>query len=77
MSGLSSGLKVGLVLLLALGAVQPQAVVVDGEVRVQPRFKICATFDHRFIDGVRAAKMARTMRRLLETDEGLDQLGLR
>jgi pyruvate/2-oxoglutarate dehydrogenase complex dihydrolipoamide acyltransferase (E2) component len=64
-------------LLLAVGAVRPQPVVVDGQLAVAPQFKICATFDHRFIDGVYAARMARALRRLLETDEGLESLGLR
>jgi pyruvate/2-oxoglutarate dehydrogenase complex dihydrolipoamide acyltransferase (E2) component len=64
-------------LLLAVGAVRDAPVVVDGQLAVAPVFKICATFDHRFIDGLYAAKMAKTLRRLLETDEGLASLGLR
>lgn len=64
-------------LLLAIGTVRDQPVVIDGKLAVAPVFRICATFDHRFIDGVYAAKMAKAMRRLLETDEGLEKLGLR
>jgi len=63
-------------LLLAVGAVKPSPVVVDGQLAVAPLFKICATFDHRFIDGIHAAKMAKSLRKHLETDEGLDTLGL-
>jgi pyruvate/2-oxoglutarate dehydrogenase complex dihydrolipoamide acyltransferase (E2) component len=64
-------------LLLAVGAIKEAALVVDGKIAVAPLFKICATFDHRFIDGMHAAKMSKTVRRLLETDEGLDQIGLK
>jgi pyruvate dehydrogenase E2 component (dihydrolipoamide acetyltransferase) len=63
-------------LLLAVGAVREQPVIVDGAVLAKPMFKICATFDHRFIDGIHAAKMAKALRALLETDEGLTKLGL-
>ncbi len=63
-------------LLLAVGAVRDAPAVIDGQLAVAPLFKICATLDHRFVDGVYAAKMAKTMRRLLETDEGLESLGL-
>jgi pyruvate dehydrogenase E2 component (dihydrolipoamide acetyltransferase) len=64
-------------LLLAVGAIRDQPVIVDGKLAVAPVFKICATFDHRFIDGMHAAKMAKEMRRLLETEEGLDEVGLK
>ncbi|MSP61186.1 MAG: 2-oxo acid dehydrogenase [Myxococcales bacterium] len=64
-------------LLLAVGAIKDQAVVVDGVIVAAPMFKICATFDHRFVDGIHAAKMALALRRLLETDEGLESLGLK
>ncbi len=63
-------------LLLAVGAVKQTPIVVDGQIAIAPMFKICATFDHRFIDGIHAAKMAKSLRRHLETDEGLEGLGL-
>lgn len=64
-------------LLLAVGAVRERAVVENGAIKIAPIFKICVTFDHRFVDGVHGAKMVRALRRLIETDEGLSELGLR
>ncbi len=63
-------------LLLAVGAVKEQPVVQEGQLSIAPVFKICATFDHRLIDGIHAAKMVKTMRRCLETEQGLEELGL-
>lgn len=63
-------------LLLAICATKDQAVVIDGKVEIVKIFKICGTFDHRFIDGVYASKMIKLLRHLLETDEGLDRIGL-
>ncbi len=63
-------------LLLAVGAIKEIPVAVNGQVKVAPVFKLCATFDHRFIDGVHASKMAKTMRSFLETEEGLNAVGL-
>lgn len=62
-------------LLLAVGAIKDEPAVRDGEVRAVPLYNICATLDHRFIDGVYGAKMMRAMHHYLETDEGLDELG--
>lgn len=64
-------------LLLAVGALRDKPTVLDGKVVVAPLFKICVTFDHRIIDGLYAAKMVKMFRGLLETDEGLDQVGLK
>ncbi|MBI3542467.1 MAG: 2-oxo acid dehydrogenase subunit E2 [Deltaproteobacteria bacterium] len=64
-------------LLMAVGAVRERAVVLDGKLAIAPTFKICVTFDHRFIDGVLGAKMVKTFRQLIETDAGLDELGLK
>lgn len=64
-------------LLLAVGAVRERPVAVAGSLGIAPICKVCVTFDHRFVDGVLAAKMVRTFRGLLESDEGLDELGLK
>ena len=63
-------------LLIAVGALGDQVRAEAGEIVVVPVFKLCVTFDHRLVDGLHAAKMAKQMRRLLETDEGLDEVGL-
>lgn len=49
-------------LILALGAVEDTPVV-DGD-RVVPgkTMRVCATFDHRLLDGAHAARMARVLR---------------
>ena len=56
-------------ILLATGAVKPCAVVEAGEVRIRQQMKIHVTLDHRFIDGLHAAMMARTLRSWLEEPE--------
>ncbi|MBI3554695.1 MAG: 2-oxo acid dehydrogenase subunit E2 [Deltaproteobacteria bacterium] len=63
--------------LLAVGAVRDRAVVIDGKIAIAPVLKICVTFDHRFVDGVYGSRMIKALRRLLETDAGLDELGLK
>jgi 2-oxoacid dehydrogenases acyltransferase (catalytic domain) len=53
-------------LVLALGAIRQAPVVRDGRVVIEPTMKLCATFDHRVLDGAHAAVMARTMRAWIE-----------
>jgi pyruvate dehydrogenase E2 component (dihydrolipoamide acetyltransferase) len=53
-------------ILLAVGAVREQPVVEQGRLTVGQVMKISATFDHRFIDGVHAAAMARVLRQWME-----------
>lgn len=49
-------------LLLAVGAVHDAPWVRDGKLEVAPVIRICVTFDHRFIDGVHASKMSKTLK---------------
>jgi pyruvate/2-oxoglutarate dehydrogenase complex dihydrolipoamide acyltransferase (E2) component len=53
-------------ILLAVGAVREQPVAEKGRLSVGQVMKISATFDHRFIDGVHAAAMARVLRQWME-----------
>jgi hypothetical protein len=53
-------------LLLAIGAVRDRPTVIDGKLAVAPLFKMC----------VHGAKMVKHVSRLLQTDEGLDEVGL-
>lgn len=53
-------------LLIAMGAVEDQAVVEDGVVVPGKVMSINATFDHRVLDGSHAARMARTLRAWME-----------
>ena len=52
--------------ILAVGAMQPTAVVVDGDVGVRTRMKLTLTCDHRILYGADAAKFLARIRELLE-----------
>lgn len=54
-------------LLVAMGAVEEVPLVEDGQVIVGKEMQLCATFDHRVLDGAHAATMARTMKAWLES----------
>lgn len=56
----------GVPILLAVGAVKEACVPDEGRVVIGKVMKVHATFDHRFIDGVHAAVMARVLRKWLE-----------
>jgi len=53
-------------MLIALGAIQDTPVVENGAVVVGKTMKVNVTFDHRFIDGVHAAAMAKTLKAWFE-----------
>lgn len=53
-------------LLIALGAIRDTPVIRDGHVEAAKTMKLCATFDHRVLDGAHAAAMARTVRAWIE-----------
>lgn len=53
-------------ILLALGAIRETPVARDGRVTVERTMKLCATFDHRVLDGAHAAAMADTLRAWIE-----------
>jgi pyruvate dehydrogenase E2 component (dihydrolipoamide acetyltransferase) len=49
-------------ILMAIGAVREGPVVEDGRIVVGKVMNLSVTFDHRFIDGVHAAQMAKILR---------------
>ena len=53
-------------ILLALGAIHESPVVCAGKLAVQQTMKVCVTFDHRALDGVIAAAMAKVLRAWIE-----------
>ena len=53
-------------LLLALGAIRETPIVRDGAVTTAHTMKVCATLDHRVLDGAHAAVMAQTLREWIE-----------
>ena len=52
--------------ILAVGAVEDKAVVIDGELQVRKRLRVTMSCDHRVIDGATGAKFLQTLRRLVE-----------
>ncbi len=60
---------------VAPGAIADEAVVEDGKVIAGKVMRVSASFDHRFIDGMHASVLAKTVRELLENPfEKLDPL---
>jgi pyruvate/2-oxoglutarate dehydrogenase complex dihydrolipoamide acyltransferase (E2) component len=53
-------------ILLAVGAIEDTVAVEAGAIVPAKRMKICATFDHRVLDGAHAAVMAKTLRAWFE-----------
>jgi len=52
--------------IVAIGGIEPKAIVVDGNVVVRRRLRVTMSCDHRVIDGATGAKFLQTLRRLLE-----------
>jgi pyruvate dehydrogenase E2 component (dihydrolipoamide acetyltransferase) len=52
--------------ILAVGATEERAVVVDGEIVARPMMTISLTVDHRAVDGAPAADFLRTLKTFLE-----------
>jgi pyruvate dehydrogenase E2 component (dihydrolipoamide acetyltransferase) len=53
--------------ILALGVVEPRALVVDGQVEVRPAVTLSLTFDHRVLDGADAGRALTALQELLES----------
>ena len=53
-------------LLIATGQIKDVVVMKDGEVKSEKQMKLCATMDHRIVDGSHAAVMSRVLRKWLE-----------
>jgi pyruvate dehydrogenase E2 component (dihydrolipoamide acetyltransferase) len=54
------------VAILAIGAIEEEAVVVDGDLEIVPQMTLTLTCDHRALDGSVAAEFLGTVRALLE-----------
>ncbi len=57
--------------ILAVGAITPTPVVVDGQVAVRDRMKVTLSIDHRAIDGATGARFLQEVKRLLEEPMGI------
>lgn len=53
--------------ILALGVIQPRALVVDGRVEARPAATLSLSFDHRLLDGAEAGRALRALADLLES----------
>jgi 2-oxoisovalerate dehydrogenase E2 component (dihydrolipoyl transacylase) len=53
--------------ILALGVLEPRALVIDGVVEARPAVTLSLTFDHRVLDGAQAGRALRDLGDLLES----------
>jgi 2-oxoisovalerate dehydrogenase E2 component (dihydrolipoyl transacylase) len=53
--------------ILALGVVEPRALVVEGQVEARPAVTLSLTFDHRVLDGADAGRALTALQELLES----------
>ncbi|MBI4925047.1 MAG: 2-oxo acid dehydrogenase subunit E2 [Bdellovibrio sp.] len=56
-------------LLIALGSTYDAVVARDGKAHITKMIRICATFDHRLIDGVKASHMVKATKRIFANPE--------
>jgi pyruvate dehydrogenase E2 component (dihydrolipoamide acetyltransferase) len=59
---------------IALGAIQPRALVVDGRIEARPACTLSLTFDHRVLDGATVGRALTALVDLLESPERLSAL---
>jgi pyruvate dehydrogenase E2 component (dihydrolipoamide acetyltransferase) len=59
---------------IALGVIEPRALVVDGRVEARPACTLSVTFDHRVLDGATVGRALGALVQLVETDERLRTL---
>ena len=53
--------------ILALGVIEPRALVVDGAVEARPAATLALSFDHRVMDGAEAGRALKALADLLES----------
>ena len=59
---------------IALGVIEPRALVVDGRVEGRPACTVSLTFDHRVLDGATVGRALTALVDLLESSERLSSL---
>jgi 2-oxoisovalerate dehydrogenase E2 component (dihydrolipoyl transacylase) len=60
--------------ILAVGVIEPRALVVNGAVEARPACTLALTFDHRLLDGAQAGRALRDLRDLLQDPSRLEAL---
>lgn len=58
---------------MVLGSINDKAIVVDGEIKIQKQISTGWTMDHRVIDGIHGAEMARTFKKYFLNPDLLDE----
>jgi len=53
-------------ILIAVSSVCETPCVIDGKIEIRPKVKLCATFDHRLIDGIHASHMSHTLKAIFK-----------
>ena len=59
---------------IAMGVIQPRALVVDGDVVARPACTLSLTFDHRVLDGAAAGRALTDLVALLQDGDRLRDL---
>jgi len=60
-------------MLLLMSEIQLRPTVVDGAVVARPILRLCATFDHRIVDGAGAGRLAKIIRQWVEDPENAEK----
>jgi len=60
--------------ILALGVLEPRALVVDGRVEARPAVTLSLSFDHRVLDGAEAGRALAALGELLQSPSRLRAL---
>ena len=60
--------------ILAVGVIEPRALVVDGVVEARPGVTLSLSFDHRVLDGAEAGRALRELGALLASPSRLAEL---
>jgi pyruvate/2-oxoglutarate dehydrogenase complex dihydrolipoamide acyltransferase (E2) component len=60
--------------IVAVGVIEPRALVVDGEVAARPAMTLSLSFDHRLLDGAEAGRALRDLGQFLESPFRLGSL---
>lgn len=56
-------------LLIAMAAIVEKPMVINGKIEIKKILPLCATFDHRLIDGVHASHMVRSIKQIFANPE--------
>ncbi|KAK9764303.1 hypothetical protein K7432_008293 [Basidiobolus ranarum] len=60
-------------LFVLIGAIKDHVVVVDGQPAIRPMVNICATLDHRYLDGFQGATIGKKLERVFANPHILDK----